>query len=331
MLRTVFMGTPDFAVPTLHALMNDPTYELVGVVTQPDREAGRGNASGRRIQMSPVKELALASGIPVLQPERLRDPGAYDELAALAPQMIVVAAFGQILRPDVLALPRFGCVNVHASLLPRWRGAAPIAASILAGDLTTGNTIMLMDAGMDTGPILAQSEEPIGASDTTGSLSERLARQGAALLLRTLPAYLAGDLTPRPQPEEGASLCRPLRKEQGRIDWQQPAQHIERMVRAFDPWPGAFTTWQNEKLKIGRAAVMAGREEAGRVRRWQDQIAIGTGEGLLLVSALQLAGRKMLSAKDFLAGRPEFIGANLALSDALSPSAAPAALAATLK
>lgn len=331
MLRTVFMGTPDFAVPSLRALLNDPAYELAGVVTQPDREAGRGSAGGRRIQMSPVKELALASGIPVLQPERLRDPGAYTELAALAPELIVVAAFGQILRSDVLALPRFGCVNVHASLLPRWRGAAPIAASILAGDPTTGNTIMLMDAGMDTGPILAQSAEPIRADDTTGSLSERLARQGAELLLRTLPAYLAGDITPRAQPSAGATVCRPLRKEQGRIDWQQPAQHIERMVRAFAPWPGAFTTWQGENLKIGQAEVIAGREEAGRVRRWQGQIAIGTGEGLLLVSALQLAGRKMLSAKEFLAGRPEFIGADLTLSDALSPSAAPAGLAVTPK
>jgi methionyl-tRNA formyltransferase len=311
MIRTVFMGTPAFAVPSLRALLDNPAYALVGVVTQPDREAGRGGGSGRRRQMSPVKEAALAAGVPVLQPERLRRPEAFAQLAALAAEMIIVAAYGQILRPEVLALPRFGCLNVHASLLPRWRGAAPIAAAILAGDAVTGSTIMLMDEGMDTGPILAQAEEAIRPDDTAGSLGERLAQQGAGLLMRTLPAYLAGQLTPRPQPEVGVSLCRPLQKEHGQIDWQQPAALIERMVRAFDPWPGAFTTWEGQQLKIGRAQAIAGEGEPGRVQRWQGQPAIGAGEGLLLVSALQLAGRKMLGAREFLAGRPDFIGAAL--------------------
>ena len=316
MIRTVFMGTPDFAVPTLRALLENPAYHLVGVVTQPDRQAGRGGGGGRRVQMSPVKEAALAAGVPILQPERLRRPEALAQLAALAPDLIIVAAYGQILRPEVLALPRFGCLNVHASLLPRWRGAAPIAAAILAGDAATGSTIMRMDEGMDTGPILAQAEEAIRPGDTTGSLGERLAEQGARLLLSTLPGYLAGDILPRPQPETGATLCRPLQKEQGRIDWRQPTAQIERMVRAFDPWPGAFTTWDGQQLKIGRAQAIAGQEEPGRVLRRQGQIAIGTGEGLLVASALQLAGRKMLGGKEFLAGRPDFIGA------ALSPAMA---------
>lgn len=315
MLRTVFMGTPHFAVPALRSLLDHPDYRVVGVVTQPDRAAGRGSGGGRPRQISAVKELALAMELPVLQPERLHHSEAFAQLAALAPELIVVAAFGQILRPEVLALPPFGCVNVHASLLPRWRGASPIAAAILAGDAITGSTIMLMDAGMDTGPILAQAEERIGADDTAGSLSERLAQQGAELLLRTLPGYLSGAILPRPQPETGASLCRPLHKEQGRIDWRLPAAQIERMVRAFDPWPGAFTSWDGQQLKIGRAQAIAGQAEAGRVQRRQGEIAIGAGEGLLLVSALQLAGRKMLGAREFLAGRPDFIGA------ALSPAA----------
>lgn len=316
MLRTVFMGTPAFAVPTLRALLNDPAVQIAGVVTQPDREAGRGTPGGRRLQMSPIKELALAAGVPILQPERLRQPEAFAQLAALAPELIIVAAFGQILRPEVLALPLYGCINVHASLLPRWRGAAPIAAAILAGDLMTGSTIMQMDAGMDTGPILAQAEETIRPDDTTGSLSERLAQQGANLLLRILPGYLSGVILPRPQPETGATVCRPLQKEQGRIDWRQPAAQIERMVRAFDPWPGAFTAWQGQHLKIGQAQVLAGTDQPGRVQRWQNQIAVGAGDGLLLVTALQLAGRKMMSGKDFLVGRPDFIGADLSTAEA---------------
>ncbi len=310
MIRTVFMGTPDFAVPPLQILLADPAYKVVGVVTQPDREAGRG----RKVQVSPVKDFLQATqlvDIPILQPERLREPSAFAALSALQPDLIVVAAFGQILRPEVLALPRFGCVNVHASLLPRWRGAAPIVAAILAGDAITGATIMLMDAGMDTGPILSQVEEAIRSDDTADSLGERLAREGAKLLAATLPRYLAGEIRPQPQGETGVTVCRPLKKEQGRIDWSQPASVIERMVRAYAPWPGAFTTWQGEHLKIGRARAIAGQEEPGRVQRWQGQIAIGTGDGLLVVMVLQLAGKKMLGGKEFLAGRPDFVGATL--------------------
>jgi methionyl-tRNA formyltransferase len=301
------MGTPDFAVPSLQALLADPAYRVVGVVTQPDREAGRGRAR----QASPVKQVALAAGLPILQPERLRDPAAFAELAALAPELIVVAAYGQILRPEVLNLPRFGCINVHASLLPRWRGAAPIAAAILAGDTITGVTIMLMDPGMDTGPILAQQTEPIRPDDTAATLGARLARVGADLLMRTLPDYLAGRIRPQPQPEEGVTVCRPLTKEQGRMDWTLPATTLARMVRAYDPWPGTYTTWGGHLLKILAATTAPGAAPPGRVLAWDDGAAVGTGEGLLVLQAVQPAGGRRMSVAAFLRGRPDFIGAVL--------------------
>ncbi len=306
-VRTVFMGTPDFAVPSLQALLADPAYRVVGVVTQPDRAAGRG----RERRPSPVKRVALAAGLPVLQPERLREPAAFAELAALAPDLIVVAAYGQILRPEVLALPRFGCLNVHASLLPRWRGAAPIAAAILAGDTVTGVTIMLMDAGMDTGPILAQESEPIHDEDTAATLGARLARLGADLLIRTLPAYLSGRLQPRPQPEEGVTLCRPLTKEQGRIDWTLPAAHIARMVRAYEPWPGTYTTWKGQLLKILAATPAPGQAPPGHVLAWGRGAAVGTAAGLLVLQMVQPANRPPMRIEAFCRGRPDFIGAVL--------------------
>lgn len=306
-VRTVFMGTPEFAVPSLQALLADPTYQVVGVVTQPDREAGRG----RERRASPVKQVALTAGLPVLQPERLREPAAFAELAALAPELIVVAAYGQILRPEVLNLPRFGCINVHASLLPRWRGAAPVAAAILAGDTVTGVTIMLMDPGMDTGPILAQQAEPIHPDDTAGTLGARLARLGADLLVRTLPDYLAGRIQPRPQPAEGVTICRPLSKEQGRMDWTLPATTLARMVRAYDPWPGAYTTWEGQILKILAAAPAPGEAPPGHVLAWGKGAAVGTGEGLLVLQVVQPAGGRRMPIEAFRHGRPDFIGAVL--------------------
>ncbi|MCX7853670.1 MAG: methionyl-tRNA formyltransferase [Caldilineales bacterium] len=306
-VRTVFMGTPDFAVPSLQALLADPAYQVVGVVTQPDRAAGRG----RERRASPVKHVALAAGLPVLQPERLREPAAFAELAALAPELIVVAAYGQILRPEVLNLPRFGCINVHASLLPRWRGAAPIAAAILAGDTVTGVTIMLMDPGMDTGPILAQQAEPILPDDTAATLGARLARLGADLLIRTLPDYLAGRIQPRPQPVEGVTVCRPLTKEQGRMDWNLPATTLARMVRAYDPWPGTYTTWEGQILKILAATTAPGEALPGHVLAWGEGAAVGTGEGLLVLQAVQPAGGRRMPIAAFRRGRPDFIGAVL--------------------
>ena len=303
--RIVFMGSPAFAVPTLRALA--AAYPVVGVVTQPDRPAGRG----RKVTPPPVKEAAQALGLPVMQPRRLKAPEAMEQLRVWAPDLIVVAAYGQILRPAVLSLPRHGCLNVHASLLPRWRGASPITAAILAGDPQTGVTIMQMDAGMDTGPILTQRAEAIRPEDDAASLSDRLGRLGADLLMETLPCYLEGKIRPKPQPKTGITLCRLIKKEQARIDWTRPAVEIERMVRAYRPWPGAFTTWQGKTLKIGAASVAEGEAEPGRVVAWGKQAAVGTGSGLLVIEKVQLPGKKMLDIRDFLRGRPDFIGAKL--------------------
>ena len=302
------MGTPDIAVPSLQALLAHPDFDVAGVVTQPDRKAGRG----RKLKPTPVKQAALAAGAGViLQPSRLREPDAFQALAALEPELIVVAAYGQILRPEVLDLPRYGCINVHASLLPRWRGASPITAAILAGDPQTGVTIMQMDAGMDTGPILSQRAESIRPDDDSASLGQRLGRLGAELLVETMPCYLAGKILPKPQPQAGATLCRLIKKEHARIDWTRPAVEIERMVRAYWPWPGAFTTWRGQNLKIGAARVAKGEAETGRVIAWGKKAAVGTGAGLLIIEAAQLPGKKMLAVRDFLRGRPDFIGAKL--------------------
>ena len=308
MIKTVFMGTPDIAVPSLQALLAHPDFDVVGVVTQPDRKAGRG----RKLKPSPVKQAALAAGITaILQPVRLREPKAFQALAALEPDLIVVTAYGQILKPEVLDLPRYGCINVHASLLPRWRGASPITAAILAGDPQTGVTIMQMDPGMDTGPILSQRAEAIRPDDTTGSLSQRLGHLGADLLIETLPCYLEDKIRPKPQPQEGATICRLVKKEHARIDWTRPAVEIERMVRAYQPWPGAFTTWRGQNLKIGEASVAEGTAKPGLVVAWDKKAAVGTAQGLLVIEKLQLPGKKMLDIADFLRGRFDFIGAEL--------------------
>ena len=294
----VFMGSPEFALPTLDRLAR--IARVVGVVTQPDRPAGRG----RVLTPPPVKTLALSLGLPVIQPHRLRDPEAMQQLREWAPDLIVVAAFGQILRPEVLNLPRYGCLNVHASLLPRWRGAAPIHAAILAGDRSTGVTIMRMDPGIDTGPILSQRETVILPADTAGSLSERLAELGADLLAETLPDYLSGRLQARPQPEEGATYAPMLKKEQGRLDFRRPAEELARLVRAFNPWPGAFTLWQGQPLKVHFAE--ARRNEAsskpGQTAILAGQPAVATAEGWLVLTQVQPAGKRIMSGAEFIHG-----------------------------
>src|SRR4051812_47649044 len=214
MTRLIFMGTPDFAVPTLQALIDSPHYDVVGVVTQPDRPAGRG----KTVQQSPIKQVATAAGIPIIQPEKLKAPGVIDQLQSWQPDLIVVAAFGQILRQNVLDLPRFGCINVHASLLPRWRGAAPIQAAIRAGDSQTGITIMKMDAGLDTGPMLRQRAIPIEPTDTGQTLHDKLAAVGGPLLIETLGPYLRGEIQPQVQDESGQTYAPMLKKEDGAID-----------------------------------------------------------------------------------------------------------------
>ena len=290
------MGSPDFALPSLRALAN--VYDVVGVVTQPDRASGRG----RELKSPPVKILAEERHIPVIQPERLRTPEAMEQLRTWSPDLIVVAAFGQILRKDVLDLPRYGCINVHASLLPRWRGAAPIHAAILHGDKETGVTIMKMDVGLDTGPMLKQRSFQLTRVDTAGSVTEKLSLLGAELLIETLPDYLSGKLQPVPQPEEGASYAPMLKKEEGGLDFTPPAEELERRVRAFHPWPGAFMDFEGMSLKVHRAHVERGEAKPGQRLVYRDQPAVGAGDGILILDEVQPAGKKSMSGKSFLTG-----------------------------
>ena len=290
------MGSPDFSLPSLRALAG--TYDVVGVVTQPDRASGRG----RELKAPPVKLLAQELGIPVMQPEKLRLPEAMENLRAWSPDLIVVAAFGQILKKDVLELPRFGCVNVHASLLPRWRGAAPINAAILAGDEETGVTIMQMDVGLDTGPMLAKRTIRLTPTDTAGSVFETLSQLGANLLLSILPDYLSGKLLPQPQPEEGMTYAPMLKKEEGKLDFTHDANELERRIRAFNPWPGAYMEFDGTLLKVHRAHVESGHAEAGKRLVVQNQPAVGAGGGLLILDEVQPAGKKSMSGKSFLSG-----------------------------
>lgn len=305
MANIVFMGTPDFAVPTLKALIEHHT--VVGVVTQPDRPAGRN----KKVRQSPIKEVAVEAGIPVFQPQKIRKPEAIEELKQWDADFYIVAAFGQILPQVVLDLPKYACINVHASFLPRWRGAAPIHAAIREGDAETGITIMIMDAGLDTGPMLAKQIIPITDDDTGQTLHDKLADAGGDLLIDTLPKYLSGDIQPQEQDESLVTYASQIKKEEGNIDWSQPAQNIERLVRAFTPWPGTFTSWDGTQLKIHAGVIGDGKAEMGQVVEKEGQIAIGTGDGLYYPQIVQLAGKKRVSIADFVNGYSDFIGGTL--------------------
>jgi len=306
MSRIVFMGTPDFAVPILKALIAHHT--VIAVVTQPDRPAGRRG----ELRPPPVKSAAQDNGIPVFQPEKLRRKTTIEELRSLGvPDMYVVAAFGQILPQSVLDIPPQGAINVHASLLPRWRGAAPIQAAIRAGDSETGITIMKMDAGLDTGPMLSRRTLPIAPYDTGQTLHDKLSIMGAALLIETLPLYLSGQLTPEPQNDSHATYAPQIDKSEGLIDWKRSADEIERLVRAFTPWPGTYSVWNGTLLKIHRGTVTTGQYEPGSVTMQNGQIAIGTGSGLFLPEEVQLAGRNRTSIDEFVHGYPDFLSAKL--------------------
>lgn len=308
MTRIVFMGSPDFARPTLKALADN--YQVVGVVAQRDRPAGRG----RQLTPPPVKELALELGLPVYQPTSLRKAEALEQLHVWAPDVIVTAASGFILTAEALALPSQGTLNVHASLLPRWRGAAPIQAAILAGDAETGITIMMTDEGLDTGPILSQRAISIGPQDTATTLHERLARLGADLLLDTLPRWLSGELKPRPQSETDVTLAPPIDKQDGLIDWSWPAAHIDRQVRAYTPWPSAYTFWTGRRLVVRGATPLPAQHVSGQpglVVTIHGHIAVVTGEGLLRLDQVQLASKKAMSADAFARGHSGFVGSQL--------------------
>ncbi len=311
MPAVVFMGTPEFAVPSLAAL-GAAGYRIAAVLTQPDRPAGRG----RQVEASPVKRFAAEHDIPVLQPRTLRDEAVREELAALAPDLAVVAAYGLIIPQAVLDIPGGGCLNVHASLLPRGRGAAPITAAILAGDAQTGVSIMLMEAGLDTGPVLAQAAVPIPSDATTGSLSGKLAVLGAELLIETLPAWLDGVLKPVPQDEARATYAPRIGKEQGLIDWARPAIEIERQVRAYQPWPSAYTGWNGQRLKVLHAQVTRNGARTARlpgtvVAEAPGTAGVITGDGVLWLRELQLAGKRAMPVADFLRGAAGFVGSTL--------------------
>ncbi|MGC8874069.1 MAG: methionyl-tRNA formyltransferase [Chloroflexia bacterium] len=306
--RVVFMGTSRFAIPALRALVEEG-YEVREVVTQPDRLAGRT----RHPTPPPVKQVARELGLPVWQPDSLRGQEAFDHLAALQPEVIVVAAYGEILRRAILALPPKGCLNLHASLLPRHRGPAPVPATILAGDTVTGVTLIQMDEGVDTGPIVAQREIPLTGQERQDELLERLAQLAASLLCETLPAWLAGRIVPRPQDEALATYCCMLRKVDGEIDWHRPAWYIERMTRAFHPWPGAYTFLGGRMLRILRASVLAETRNAppGTVLVEGDLLVVTTGEGMLRLDELQLEGKRALPASEFLRGQRGIHGKRL--------------------
>jgi len=325
-LRIVFMGTPAFAVPSLQALLDlreaaGRPARVVAVVTQPDRPAGRG----RHVQVGPVKELALAAGVPVLQPERLRRPENVAALRDYRPDLVVVAAFAQILSRDVLAAPTYGCLNVHASLLPRWRGAAPIPAAILAGDAETGVTIMRMDPGLDTGPTLSTEAEPIRPDDTTATLMPRLAVRGAALLAAAVGPYVAGALQPQPQDEEGVTLTRPLQREDGRVDWAtMPAELVARMTRAYDPWPGVYTMLGGRILKLWAVDAIDDRAIPGHVLTREEaapilherglswpRLVVAAATGLVIVYKVQPEGKRVMGGDEYLRGQPGVAGAQL--------------------
>lgn len=295
------MGTPDFSVGALKALAENG-YEIAGVVTQPDKPRGRGKASA----MTPVKEAALELGLTVYQPARVREQSFMDTVRALNPDVIVVSAFGQIIPKALLELPRYGCVNIHASLLPKYRGAAPIQWAVMDGEPVSGVTIMQMDEGLDTGDMLAKTEVPLEPDETGGSLFDKLSRAGADLLIRTLPALEQGTLTPEKQPlESPTAYARMIRKEDGRIDWNLEAEAIERRIRGLNPWPSAYTELTGKILKIWRAEVLpkeSGQAPGTVTEAGKGGFCVQTGKGVLRLLEVQLEGKKRMDAQAFLRG-----------------------------
>jgi len=303
-LSLIFAGTPEFSVPALEALIAS-RHRVLGVYTQPDRPAGRG----QQVTMSAVKQCALKHRLPVEQPQTLKDPAAVERLAQYQADLMIVVAYGLLLPKTVLDTPPLGCVNIHASLLPRWRGAAPIQRAIQAGDKESGVTIMQMDVGLDTGPMLLERVAPLDARETGGTLHDRLSRLGAEAVLEALDAIAAGTAKPVEQPNEGATYAAKIRKEEASIDWSKSAVEIDRQVRAFNPWPIAETRWNGQQLRVWEAVVLDKKSAAAAgtvIATSSDGIEVATGEGTLQLTRVQAAGRKAMPAADFLrAHRPE--------------------------
>ncbi|MBW5412575.1 MULTISPECIES: methionyl-tRNA formyltransferase [Pseudomonas] len=308
-LRIVFAGTPEFAARHLHALLR-VGYSIAAVYTQPDRPAGRG----QKLAMSPVKQLAESHNIPVYQPQTLRNADAQAELAALKPDLLIVVAYGLILPQAVLDIPRLGCINSHASLLPRWRGAAPIQRAIEAGDAETGVTVMRMEAGLDTGPMLSKVSTPITAEDTGGSLHDRLALLGAEAVVEAIPALAAGTLPDKLQDDALATYAHKLNKEEAKLDWSRPAVDLERLIRAFNPWPLCHSTLAGEGVKIYAATVVDGNGQPGAIlEASREGLRVACGEGALLLTRIQFPGGKPLAFADLFNARRERFAAGQVL------------------
>ena len=296
-MRVVFIGTGEIGVPALRAL-RESEHELVGVVTQPDKPVGRE----QRIEAPPIKKAATEMKMSILQPARIKDRQAVAEILALQPDVIVVMAYGQILPRDVLEIPRVACVNLHASLLPRWRGAAPIQAAIAAGDRETGITIMYMDEGLDTGDIMLQREIDILPNDTGGTLHDRLAQVAPEALLESLRLLATGNAPRTSQDKSRATYAPKLNREDGRIDWNEPAEAIERKIRAYDPWPGAFMSLDRRNLKIFSASIVDLNGKPGEILRRENDFVVAAGKGALSLQEVQLEGKKRMSASEFVRG-----------------------------
>ena len=317
-MRIVFMGTPEFAVPVMDKLCAAPGVEVVAVYTPPDRPKGRG----RGVESSAVKAAASALGLPVMQPNSFRSGGALDDLAKFQPQVIVVAAYGKLLPAGVLNLPAHGCLNIHPSLLPRYRGPSPVVGAILDGVLTTGVSLMLLDEGMDTGPIIAQRERFLDGSETSGDLTGQLFEAGADLLVETLDPWVSGHIKAVQQDASGATFTSKLGRNDGRADWQLVAVELERRRRAFTPWPGLYTQWQDKTVRLLEVVAFEPpldflgyvEEEPGLVQGLAVEdcpVGVGTARGILGLKTLQLEGRRATSAAEFLRGYPKFLGSRL--------------------
>lgn len=305
-MKIIFMGTPDFSVPTLESLIQS-RHEVIAVVTQPDKPKGRGGA----VQMPPVKETALKYNIPVYQPVRAKDPEFVEEMRALNPDVMVVIAFGQILSKELLDIPKYGCINIHASLLPAYRGASPIQWAVINGDKETGITTMMMDVGMDTGDILETSVIALDEKETGGSLFDRLSVMGGDLILSTLEKAENGTLTRTPQDDEQATYVKKIPKTMGDIDWTMDAAAIERLIRGLNPWPSAYTRWNGKMLKIWDAQVLLEQTDAecGTVLSASgEELKVQTGNGVLKINSLQLEGKKRMDTAAFLRGYQVEVG-----------------------
>ncbi len=317
-MRVVFMGTPAYAVPVLEALANSPGAEVVAVYTPPDRPGGRG----RNPLEPPVKTYAGEAGLEILQPPTLRSQEARQVLAGFQPEVIVVAAYGRLLPPEVLDLPPHGCLNLHPSLLPRYRGPSPVVTAILEGEEVTGVSLMLLDQGMDTGPVIASREVPLSGDEKAGELTECLFRLGADLLLESLSPWADGKLRAEPQDAEKSTVTRKVEREHGNADWTKPAVRLERSCRAYTPWPSLFTQWEGKNLKLLDTRVLDSTEIPGMMANGTPGLVVYTshpdaplgvltGDGVLGIEALQLEGRKAVAAAEFLRGFPNILGARL--------------------